>query len=1406
MCLVLLAGLSATFGGCGWDGLLLTPRGFEPTEPDRVVLEGVTAPGAQVTITSRDGRVVAAGTAGDSGDFSIALPASEQGLNLQVLARLGGKTFKRIVSDAPAGQFTAIGALDAQSTAEAQLATYEIVSEAGSTFSATPPAALRGLLRRMIEEPTAELAALVSVVAGLLDRVPADGSSPPLFSSGDWRISEAAVAAAGLDAAAIAGYRAALAAAAQAYGLEIRCDPSRLNAMFAVDVSGRARDGNGNPQLIRQATKEGRVYLGFTSDESSPIAGDGIPRKLTPNDPAYAMTDDGQGGDEVAGDGVFTVVVPLPRGARILYKYTNGAAGEGFTGTEEWPGNARIIEIEDVLTGRPDGRPDCLIVRRDSFGDEASNKNFVNINTVAKSGGGSVGFDTDLGGVELPRGEGGIQLGGLSRDDLRRSGPLTPAGVPEARENGTCSPCPPPLILDPDDASAPVLIAAERTAIDRVRVRFSEPLAQEDARDVSRYQYLDDAGQRVPVIAARPSGSEVVLELAPTHPTQSARLQVQRLRDASALGNELASAEVEVGPDRTAPKVVSVRALGILEIEPAAMVADPTIGEVVEIVLDETPESSAASDPSRFVIEGLEVRGAVLVPNAPAPTIRLSTGPQEKGGEYTLVVRGLRDPAGNALEQPVQFRGYALYRVTFSVVPGFAIASSDGLTRGIPRGEKLYLTGTPLGEARALDGTDLSIGPRGGVRTDVTGWPQFELVPTARRFTAANGQVQPVYELELLLPPGSWAWKAAHGDEGEHTNPPPTLEKVYKTLATANDSTGVRVDPATMRAENGLDYTGARLSETGDDPPRRDVVFKREAPDEVCEVTRHDVFCPLIVIGTWRDVALEAGRTIDYDDGLITLPPHRPELPDFSAPKLLDARARDSYSILLSFDEAIDRPASTLEVTVARAEDGVGVRVAVLDSSELRPHQVVIRLDPSSGARLEDGVAYTVRYRGATDRHQPPHTDRTWRTATVLAPERDTPFRPLADRTPPRIVQVRATDLTELVVRFDERLDPASVDADAFTALHAATRAELAVTAAELLPDRESVRLETARQNILEGYTLEARGLADINDPPNVLTSTTVRFVGFGERNPPQLRRVRAIDADRVLVRFDEAVDADSAMNVANYAIDGLTVIAATFAGDPARRGLAFNPRLAPSQRDAVLLTTSPMSAGTTYELSVNGVLDPSGNASAARAPFTGVSEPPRVDVVLEVRVSDGVPVAGQIPARAISLARLSESREGVFVLGARAGADGAPVPGVSGPVNDALRGFPVEGQPLDGLEPRLRDDGTTPDRVAGDGIFSLLLPAVPLGTTILWKAFAPYSTTYRDRNPSDTAAAFADALPGPSVFADGQEFPGHENGAVILDEGESPGTVYLRALFGDEVTYKKLTGGPAYFWVLGEP
>lgn len=1397
--------------GCGLDNLLLTPRGYQPSDPPRPVITGTAPPGADVRAMSASGEVVARAQATASGEFTLRLPPLVQATNLRLLAQKGAYTAKALVPLVPVHETTSAGTLDDHSTALAQVAAFAVIQQAGSSFQGTPPTALRALLASLNGPPTPELTAFAALVGQLLTAARQAGGDLGPFDIARFDLSADFVKAAGLGDDMAQRYAAALGAAAQGYSLQIACDPSRLNVMFTVDVSGRALDGNGVPQLMRQPLKAGHVFLGFTLDESSPITDPSIPNKLTPNDTRYVMSDDGKNGDEIAGDQIYTVVVPLARGARVLYKYTDGAAGDGFTGSEEWPGNARILEVEDVLTGRPDGQPDCLVIRRDAFGDEASNKNFVDLNAKARANGGTVSFDTDLGGMAAPLGKGSVRIGGLDAQALRKQPPLTPAGVPEARENGVCTVCPAPLVLDPDDTSPPALLRATRVSLDRVRVTFSKPLNAQDAVALDHYLYLDEAGHEVPVFAAAPQGADVILTLAATDPRAHAELRVHRMRDATVHGNMLERAAVEVGADDTAPTVVAAVARSILEIDPTSAVPDPTVGDIVDVTFDEVPEASAASDASRFQIDGLAVLAAAPMnllaadpassasPASSAHVVRLVTEPQRKGAPYVLHVRGVRDAAGNALDQDVSFEGFALYRVRFGAVVGFAFADRAGKTRGLPPGERLYLTGTPLGAARDLSGRDISVSAFGATRTDVTGWPQFEMKPGPDSYEG-----QPIYQIDLLLPKGNWSWKPAHGAEGDHLHPPVTLEKVYKNLATANDATGVRIDPVTMLAANGVSYAGARLSASGQEPPRRTVIFKRETPDELCDVSA-DVRCPFVVAGTWRDLLLDAqGRTQDYDDGIVALPPLRPALPDAAPPKLLDARARDSFSILLSFDKALG-PTTALSASLVRADNQFGMPVTVIQSSDLRPHQIVLRLSGAAGdcaEALQPGVAYTVGYAGAADAAG--HLDLDLHTQTLLAPETCVPFGPLVDRAPPRVTGVQATDLTEITVRFDKRVDPSTATVAAAYAVMSRGGTPLAISAAAMLPDQQSVALTTAPQQILTPYRLSVRGIADANDPPNVLTSTAVEFVGFGDRTPPNVLRVRAIGPGQVLVRFDKALDPLTAGDASRYAIPGLMVTQATFAGDPTRRVLAFNPALAPKIRDAVLLATSMMTAGQSYTLNVDGVHDLSGNPAKASAAFTGVAQPPAVDVVLEYQISDGMKVAGMLPSRAISLAELQASREGVFVLGARARVDNTPAPGNGPPVNDALGGFGMDGAQIDGLARPLLDNGVAPDLVPGDGVFTVRVPAVPLGTTIIWKAFASYSAAYHVANPSDPDAAFADALPGPSVFSDGQEYPGNENGMVVLDDA-GKGSVRVRCLFGDEVTFKKASGGPAFVWITGD-
>jgi len=73
---------------------------------------------------------------------------------------------------------------------------------------------------------------------------------------------------------------------------------------------------------------------------------------------------------------------------RIGYKFTWGTRGALWGGSEEWPGNSRILEVVDV-------NGDGFVYRHESFGDEATNKDNANLNPAAH---GTIGWTTDLHG------------------------------------------------------------------------------------------------------------------------------------------------------------------------------------------------------------------------------------------------------------------------------------------------------------------------------------------------------------------------------------------------------------------------------------------------------------------------------------------------------------------------------------------------------------------------------------------------------------------------------------------------------------------------------------------------------------------------------------------------------------------------------------------------------------------------------------------------------------------------------------------------------------------------------------------------------------------------------------------------------------------------------------------------
>jgi hypothetical protein len=206
-------------------------------------------------------------------------------------------------------------------------------------------------------------------------------------------------------------FDAALAAAASAFAFKAcYCDEQdyfaacgytqpMLQVVIAADMNAGSMDGNCDAIdrfLWAEDSAGAGMFIAAGIHPDSPIQDNAIEQELgawVPN--SVPMYDDGTHADERAGDGIWTASFVLPVGLRIGYKFTWGRQGENWGGTEEWPGNRRLLEIVDV-------NDDHIVARRDNFADETSNKDIMNRLLPANGGNGTVTWDTDANGDGVP--------------------------------------------------------------------------------------------------------------------------------------------------------------------------------------------------------------------------------------------------------------------------------------------------------------------------------------------------------------------------------------------------------------------------------------------------------------------------------------------------------------------------------------------------------------------------------------------------------------------------------------------------------------------------------------------------------------------------------------------------------------------------------------------------------------------------------------------------------------------------------------------------------------------------------------------------------------------------------------------------------------------------------------------
>ncbi len=142
----------------------------------------------------------------------------------------------------------------------------------------------------------------------------------------------------------------------------------------------------------------------------------------------------------------------------------------------------------------------------------------------------------------------------------------------------------------------------------------------------------------------------------------------------------------------------------------------------------------------------------------------------------------------------------------------------------------------------------------------------------------------------------------------------------------------------------------------------------------------------------------------------------------------------------------------------------------------------------------------------------------------------------------------------------------------------------------------------------------------------------------FQDMVPPVLANAQAVSATTVDVQFDEALDASSAENAANYSLNnGVNITGASLDGS--------DPTL-------VHLTTSAMTSGQSYTLTTNNVADVAGNPSGSQTfnfSYWQTGGGNAFDILINEIFADYSPVVGLPEAEYVELYNRSDNAINLF-------------------------------------------------------------------------------------------------------------------------------------------------------------
>ena len=204
---------------------------------------------------------------------------------------------------------------------------------------------------------------------------------------------------------------------------------------------------------------------------------------------------------------------------------------------------------------------------------------------------------------------------------------------------------------------------------------------------------------------------------------------------------------------------------------------------------------------------------------------------------------------------------------------------------------------------------------------------------------------------------------------------------------------------------------------------------------------------------------------------------------------------------------------------------------------------------------------------------------------------------------------IEAENNTFVTVKFADR---SALDVASATDISNYEIDGLDVEKAEILDDSDlyvedgrTVVLTTSAQDSTKTYKLTVKGVQDeFGNELKPISGSKYRTYYFKgtkvDTIPPYVKKVTSVDSKTVKIEFDGSLDKATAQDPTNYVING---------------GVGAAVKATLKNDKYVTLTTLDQSAGTTYTITINGVNDKAGNATAnVKAKFVALSNTHDID------------------------------------------------------------------------------------------------------------------------------------------------------------------------------------------------